>query len=149
MPVYNDGRIDPDWQTAVKTVQFDGSAGNGATGTVTLFTITGVIQVESYFERCTEDVVGAGTIATGISGATGILCASTADATAIDANELNDGNGGWNAGYGVLDWTADRRRYALASNIIWTIGSANLTDGTITAYVNWRPLSPGATLVPA
>lgn len=134
---------------ATKTVAFDGGAGNGATGTVALYTVTGAVEVDSYYEQCTEDLAGAATLATGIAGATGILCSATADATAIDNGDWSDGNGGWVANYGILDWTADRRRYAIAANIIFTVGATAITNGTIVSHILWRPLIPGSTLVAA
>jgi len=148
MAIYVDGRVQGTdaFRLATKTITYTGAAGAGATGTVTVFTVTGDIEVAGYFEKCTVDLVGAATLATGVSGNTGALCASTADATTADAGEWNDGNGTWNAGIGILDFTGDRQRYALSANIIQTVGSTNITAGSITAYMWWRPLSAGATV---
>ena len=42
-----------------KSIAFDGTAGNGATGTVTVYTITGQVQVVTFVPFCTESLAEA------------------------------------------------------------------------------------------
>lgn len=128
-----------------KTRTFTGASGLGAAGTTTLFTVTGAVAVR-IIGLCTEDLVGAATLEVGISGNTAGLLAQIADATTLDAGES------------YLDATpatleaADLSSGFIISNgqdIIETIGSTNITDGTLTYVAMWRPLSDDGNLVAA
>ena len=129
-----------------KTVAFDGEAGNGAQGTVALFTVTGVVRakVTCY---CTETIVGAGTLEVGIAGATAAIIAQIADAENLIAGEI------WH------DATPDAE-IELASvavdviiadgnDVIATIGTADITDGTIVLACEWEPVSADGAVVAA
>lgn len=132
------------WLLARKTVTYTGAAGAGQAGTVAMFTVTGDVEIENYYEKVTTDLVGAATLETGISGNTTLLKAQTAYATAADLGEWNQADGTWAAATAL----ATARR-ALSASIIQTIGATNITAGVLVAYIRWRPLSAGASLVAA
>lgn len=133
-----DANFVPIWTkgiTVTKTVAFDGSAGGGAQGTVALFTVTGDV-VANVIGVCTEDLVSSGgTLEVGISGNTAALIAQTT-ASGIDAGEV------WvdNAASTVETYPSDKI-LANGTDIIATVGTADITDGTITFYCNFTPLS--------
>lgn len=130
---------------AQKAVAFDGTAGNGAIGTVNVFTVTGDVLVR-VFAVCTEDLVsaGAGTMVLGISGNTNTFIAST-NATDIDANEA------WTDATPTTGEVLATQHKILANgpDIILTIATGDVTDGTLTFYALWRPLSAGASVAAA
>lgn len=122
---------------------YTGVAGLGAQGATTLFTVTGSVMVR-IIGSCTEDVVGAGTLEVGISGNTAGLLAQIADATALDAGES------------YIDSTPSSLEavdlssgfvIANGQDIIETIGTADLTDGTVLFTCLWRPLSDNGLVV--
>ena len=126
-----------------KTVAFDGTAGNGAQGTVALFTVTGAVKVK-LTARCTEDVAGAGTLEVGIAGNTAALIAQLADATTLDNNEVYVDN--------TPATVKNEPGFKIIGNgqdIIATIGTADLTNGTVEFICEYIPLSEGATVVAA
>jgi hypothetical protein len=129
---------------ARKTVAFDGAAGNGAVGTVNLFTVTGDVLV-ILFATCSEDLVGAtATIVAGIAGNTaGLIGSTTADT--IDTGES------WTDATPttVEALVTSPRIIAAGADIIATVGTADITDGTLNFYCLWRPLSSNGAVVAA
>lgn len=126
-----------------KTIAFTGAAGLGAVGTVTLFTVTGEVMV-NVFGFCTEDLVsaGGGTVEVGTSSSTAALC-NQQNATAIDNHEV------WHNSALAVGANVAAHLHPVDQDVILTIGTGNVTDGTITFYANWSPISEGATLVAA
>lgn len=134
-----------------KTVAFDGAAGNGATGTVALFTVTGDVVVR-VFGVCSETLVsaGGGSIAVGTANNTAVLL-SALTATAIVNNDI--------VAFGqspteISSWsgTGTASQPFIVGNgadILATIATANITDGTIKFYCLWVPLTSGASVVAA
>lgn len=128
------------WPTRIpkrytKTVTFDGTAGNGAIGTVALGTVTGSILITHLTVRCKVDLVGAATLEMGVAGNTAALVAQIADATNIDVGEW------WHSSsslVGVAQAVLDR---CLQANPILTIGTANITAGQLEIVMMWLPLS--------
>lgn len=121
-----------------KTVAFDGSSGNGAIGTVNLFKVTGAVRAK-ITAVCTEDLAGdTATLEVGISGATTSIIPQ-ATATDIDAGDI------WH------DATPDAKiedesvaAYKIitdGSDVIATVGTANITDGTIAFLCEWMPVT--------
>lgn len=141
----------PDWRIAKHTgAAFDGGTANahgdydGTGNPVTLFEVSGVVEVR-LFGICNTLLTGASaTLSVGVAGNTAVLIASTT-ATDIDANEVG------------LDNTPGVLAKALSSNgvivnnsdIIETAGTANVTAGQIDYYAIWRPISDGATVTAA
>lgn len=135
-----------------KTVAFSGAAGNGAVGTVVLGTITGRVFVDRLAIFCTEDLVGAGaTVSCGVVGA------ATLFLDAITATDLD--NGEWwqdasvqAAGVHMANPTSgdqanSTRSAAIGANIIFTIGTANITDGTVIVDIWYDPITDDGLLV--
>lgn len=129
-----------------KNDAFDGSAGNGAVGTVDLFTVTGEVFVKTY-AVCTEDLAGAtATCEVGISGSTDSIIAQTT-ATDIDIGEVwhdaTPDSGIESSSVATLNIVGN------GADIILTVGTANVTDGTIDFYAVWQALSPDGNLIAA
>ncbi len=137
----------PGGRKVSKTVEFDGAAGSGAVGTVALFTVTGNVAFR-ILAYCTEDLVsgGGGTCEVGVAGNTPGLIAQTT-ATAIDNGEI------WYNNTPVAGVTAvtNIAQYVIANgaDIILTVGTGDVTDGTITFDLYFTPLSSTGTVVAA
>lgn len=107
----------------------------------TVFTVTGDVLV-SCFGQCKTSIVGAGTMELGIVGNTAALIAQIANATTLDIGE---------------NWVDSTPETVSAlpgtfilnngSDIILTIGTADLTAGVVDFTCLWRPISSGADLV--
>lgn len=127
---------------------YTGAAGAGAAGSVSLFTVTGMVLIEKIIARCTTLLTESGataTIALGVTGNTGLFIAAT-DAVNIDANEL------WvdtAPDTGGIQIPALMKDVAIVADIINTIAAADVTAGVIEYVVLWRPLSSNGLLVPA
>jgi hypothetical protein len=118
-----------------KAVAFTGAAGLGAQGTVSLFTVTGTVLM-SLFAVCSENLAGASaTIEVGISGNTAALLAQTT-ATDIDSGEVWIDNAP-----ATVEALPSSRILAAGTDVIATVATADITDGTLTFYALWRPLS--------
>lgn len=128
-----------------KSVALTGAAGNGAVGTVALFTVTGDV-VLNVFATCSVDLVsaGGGTAEVGISGNTAGLIAQTT-ATTIDVNEV------WlDASPATIEILPNAPQIiANGQDIIMTVGTGNVTAGSLDFYCLYRPLSTGASIVAA
>jgi hypothetical protein len=120
------------------------TATTGATGATTLFTVTGTVAVR-VFGVCSLTLVGAATLEVGISGATAIILAQIADATALATDEI------------YTDATPTTKVEALPNqliigagqDIIQTIGSTAITGGQLTYYCLWTPISADGEVVAA
>lgn len=135
---------------ATKTVTFAGGTVNdtgdfdGTGNPTTLFTVTGTVFMK-LFATCEVDLVGAtATLAVGTTGATTALIAQTT-ATDIDASEI------WH------DATPDARvelstvatEKIVNSNVIQTVGTANITAGRVKYHCIWKPISSDGQVVAA
>lgn len=121
---------------------------DGTSDPTTLFTVTGDVLVKMY-GVCTVTLVGAATIEVGLTGNTAEILAQVADTSTIAAGDI------W------VDGTVDDVRGAAfedvtgptlvvdGSNIIETIGTANITAGNLNYRCLWRPLTQGASVVSA
>jgi len=134
------------WRTSVGNYNFTDDGGTQIARTI--FTVTGDVFVQ-IFGLCQVllDSGGAATIELGIAGNTAALIAQTT-ATDLDAYET------WQdatpeANPGPVDLTARSFVIANGADIIFTIGTANLTAGDIDFVCRWFPISPGATVVAA
>lgn len=128
---------------ATKTLTFDGTSGNGATGSVNVFTVTGRVWIQALFIWCSENLAGAtATIALGVTGNTAEFLAATT-ATDIDSGDFWDGTTpNLGAGNAIVDKVT-------GLDVIGTIATANITDGTLQFDCYWMPISSGAQLSPA
>jgi len=120
------------------------AATTGATGATTLFTVTGCVVVR-VFGVCGLSLEGAATLEVGISGATAVVLAQIANATALLTDEI------------YTDATPTTKVEALpgqliignGQDIIQTIGSTALTAGQLTYYCMWAPISTDGNVVAA
>lgn len=126
---------------AHKKVVFDGSAGNGATGTFPIFTVKGQCLIAMIV---TSEVVPTGASATLKAGnattATRYLPSLTA--TTLVAGATEDFTGLVTAGT-ALKLTPSQMAQD-GESIIGTIATANLTAGTLDYYCFYIPLTDGA-----
>lgn len=121
---------------------------DGTSDPTTLFTVTGDVIVR-VFGVCTTAVTGAGTLEVGVAGNTAEIIAQVANTSTIAVNEI------------IVDGTVDDVSAAVfadvngpilvcnSSDIIETLGTANLTAGEIYYTCLWRPISPGSKVVAA
>ena len=119
---------------------------DGTQDPTTIFTVTGDVLVR-VFAVVTVTIVGAGTIEVGLTGNTAELLAQVANTSTMAANEI------------YLDATVDDVRGAAfadvkastlvvnGSNIIETLGTANLTAGDLYYVALWRPFSDDGKVV--
>lgn len=137
VPIWTEGLI------ASKAITYVAGT-TGAIATTTLFTVTGCVCARVW-GVCGLTLVGAATLEVGISGATAVVLAQIADATALATNEL------------YLDATPTTQVEAMPSrlligasqNIIQTIGTAAISAGQLTYYCVWAPISTNGNLVVA
>ena len=139
MTVLVDGELQSHVRTFRKTVAFDGSAGNGAVGTVTVGTVTGEVFIHSVTAFCTENLAGA-TATLSLGGATGgvdgIVAVTTA--TDLDASEF------WTSATptaGLVDTPDAMMGFTMAEDIDVNVLVANITDGTIEFTIVYEPVS--------
>ncbi len=118
-----------------KTITFDGTAGNGAVGTVAIGTVTGGILFTHLTIRCLTDLTGAATLEMGVAGNTAALVAQLADATGVDAGDFWIGT---TTPAGVAAAIVDK---TVTGNIILTIASTAVLTGSIEIVGYWLPLS--------
>lgn len=135
-------------QMAIGNYNFTDDA--GAQGTLTIFTVTGHVEVQGMFGICNSALTsgGAATIELGIVGDTAEFIAQ-ATATELIADEL------WydatpTTTWELIDLFAATRRWILTGqDAILTIATADLTAGDINFYALWRPLSVDGSVVAA
>lgn len=123
---------------ANKTITFDGAANTGAVGAVPIFTVTGEVLIEQIVPYCTVDLVGAGSLALGVTGSTALFLAATVG-TAIDVGEFLVNTTPVANGVAV---PAAFMNIAITDNIIGTVSVGTITAGAVRFDVLWRPLSP-------
>ncbi len=137
MPIMTNGIV------STKAITFDGVT-TGTAGTSTLFTVTGCVTVR-VFGVCGATLVGAATLEVGIAGSTAIILPQIANATDLATDEI------------YVDATPTTKVEALPAqliigngqDIIQTIASTNITNGNITYYCLWAPLSTNGNVVAA
>lgn len=118
---------------------------------VTLFTVTGTVMARAVGEVTTNltSASNTGTISLGVSDAAAALIpAATADGTELQAGDVwFNATSGSKAG--VLPDDGSWVVIAAGADIVMTIATNNITAGGITTYVQYVPLSAGASIVAA
>ncbi len=119
-----------------KTIAFTGAAGLGDVGTVPLFIITGLVLL-IFTGRCTENLAGPlATVEIGIAGSTNFVL-STTTATDIDNGAIITASAAISPPiYSGVDYLTVND-----ADIIATVGTAPITDGTLEIVALWKPLS--------
>lgn len=131
-----------------KTLAFTGAADLGAIGNVPWFTATGEVLIASIMPTCTETLVsaGGGSLALGVTGSTSFFIAPTLatdiangdlwiDATPTEVN--------------AVALPAGFQNQVLTDNIVGTVTTGAITDGTIRVDIYYRPLSSDGLLAAA
>ena len=143
MPLDNPTATVPQ-NTLVKTVTFTGAAGAGATGSVLVATITGLVEILKLIPVCTADLIGAtATISLGVVGAVTQFVGVTT-ATTIDNGQY------WlSTTPGILGLAVPSalKEIIIAANIVMDVLVQAVTGGSLRFDITWRPVSAGASLV--
>lgn len=128
-----------------KAIGFDGSAGNGAVGAVTIATVTGVVLIEKIvpYNATLLSSGGSPTLALGVTGSTSLFVAAT-NHTALDGSKLWTSTTPTAAGVAI---PAAMKDVAVDSNVIVTVAVAAVSGGIIRFSILWRPLSTDGKLV--
>lgn len=144
-------RVDSSGYTsnASKTVTYAGATPNdpgdfdGSGNPVNLFSVTGNVMV-AVIAVCGTTLTGAGgTISVGVSGSTARFIPVTTGTT-ITAGRTVDITGLVAAGTAPV--TTPNQAATNGQTIIGTVGTADVTAGSLTYYAFYRPLSAGATV---
>lgn len=152
MPVFSPG-LDPQRirLTPPKSVVLSGGANAGAVGTIALFTVTGLVLLESFhvFNTATFVSAGSGEMSFGTTGT------PQGFSGAIESSQFTGGGGppgyfiGQAGAAALLAVPAVHNRINISRDIIATVTTAAITAGAFDVYVRWVPISPGANLVAA
>lgn len=112
-----------------------------------LFTVTGLVKCR-VIGLVTESLTGAGTLAVGVAGATGCFIEALADAgtECIAGDIISNYSTGASVAVPAVgqEWV-----YVSSTDIDLLIGLVNITNGQISFYCEWLPISVGATVVAA
>jgi len=112
--------------------------GTGATGSHTLFTVTGDVLI-NVWGYCSTNMDGAGAdFEVGVTGNTPGLIAQIADVEDLDAGEVYQDATPY-VGVGISLLNAKPVHGGL--DVLLKITNANITAGVVTFYCTWRPLS--------
>ncbi len=130
-----------DLRQVIKSIGFNGQAGSGAVGAVTVFTVTGEIEIARIVPLCTtsltEAAPGGATISLGVTGRPTLLIAATTvldvDQGAFWVNATPQFNG--------IALPATVKEVVITDNIIATIANAAVDSGAIRFTLIWRPIS--------
>lgn len=131
-------------KSEVKTVTFNGTANNGAVGTIAIFNVTGrvLLTVRHTFAVTSPVQGGGGTISLGTANnVAGLLTAIPAGGLAANRWWRNTAADNEVSGAAIVD--------AVSANIILTVAVAAVSEGQLQFYVEWVPLSTNAVLVAA
>lgn len=140
-----------------KSITFTGGAGAGAVGTVALFTLTGRVLLEGLAVYCTSTLTsgGAPTLSLGTASATTALVGTINPATDIGTDDWAHVGGGQAGacGAGTITSTLNAAGVAvpkgISESIIYTVGTASITGGTIILDLFYRPVTDNGLLVAA
>ena len=130
-----------------KNVAFTGDAGIGAIGTVDLFTVTGVVWISAFMASCTEGLAGAtATLEVGTVSVLTDLFMAQITATNLANTQL------WTDGVisgEALQVGSEDIDVMCIANIRATVGTANITNGTIDFDLWYRPVTDNGLVVAA
>ena len=143
VPIWTNGIV------AIKSMTLDGGTvndpgdQNGTGNPATLYTVTGDVAVR-VFATCSTLLAGdTATLEVGITGNTAVLLAQTT-ATDIDAAEV------WiDTSPGTVQALPGQQVLTSGTDIIQTVGTADITSGVLAYYCLWTPLSSDGDVVAA
>lgn len=132
-------------RTATQYINF-AAATTGAQASKEVFTVTGTVVALAY-GRCDSDLNGAtATLTLGTeNGATAFIASTTA--TTIDTDELWQSN----TPAAVMAYSTIDATWQLinGADIGYTVGTADITSGTMTFYCHWFPISDNGDVIAA
>lgn len=130
-----------------KTITFDGGAGSGAVGTVTVFTITGRVLITRFPAAfCSTGLSEAGATATLTFGTTN---GAAIFAAAINAVDIDTGEWWWAAAPTTAkgtQWDETGFPVAVSGNLILTVGAQNVTGGVLVFDLWYIPITDNGAL---
>ena len=138
----------PGIQHAEKTIAFDGTAGKGAVGGVTLFTVTGRHVLLYCFGTCSESLAGA-TATLDCRMADGLIIIPSTTATDLALGDIwIDATPAETAGAAMAATQKDivMNGGATTTTLSLLVATAAITDGTLTISIAYLPISPTATI---
>ena len=145
-PYYTASFLKPNVTTA-------GSSGAWNTGTITLFTVTGLVLCRVYGRVTTlvTSTANTGTLALGIAGTTGLYIAATTanGSTNFIANSIWLDNAPTVLGKALPSLSNTLNVAQSNANIILTIATNNMTAGGMEIYCDWVPVSSDGNVVAA
>jgi len=141
------------FRRSTKTFTFDGSAGKGAVGTFTVFTVTGEVLVVALIPYCSTNIgvdagAGVASMQLGVANATTLFIATT-QADTIDASEFWVSNTPTANGIAV---PAGLQNIAITQDIQGEVTSTDVqlvNAGVIRFDIYWLPLSSDGNVVAA
>ncbi len=138
-------RTAPATKKVRKTIDFDGSANNGASGdAVTVFAITGRVHVLAIRAFCTDGLVGAtATLSLGVVSEVDAIIGVTT-ATDMATNDFWVDTSPAEVGY--ADLPTSMIDFLLSEDIDVDVLTQAITDGTIVFDVEFIPLTDGGWL---
>lgn len=122
--------------SGVVTAMAQASLAGGSDGVLTLFNVTGTVLMK-LFATCSESLAGAtATIKVGTATSTAGLIAQTT-ATDIDVHEI------WHDATpdASIELSSVATEKIVNEDVIHTIATAPITDGTLTYHCIWKPIS--------
>jgi len=126
-----------------KTVTFDGTAGAGATGNITIASVTGRVLITHLSAYCSTSVVTttAGELELGVAGNTAALIAQIADAGDLIATEF------WNDATPTdINVATAIINQLVGSDILLKVTTSPMTAGVIEFAMLWVPMSTDGNL---
>lgn len=127
-----------------KNVTFAGGAGTGAIGTVDLFTVSGAV-IFNMACVCTGDLVGqaGATVEVGISGSTAAIIAQTLAANMVEGEIWHD-----NSPDAHIEAASVLSSFIVSDSetIILTVGTGNVSSGSLAMEMWWAPITVGASV---
>jgi len=129
---------------ARKTVTFT-AAGDGAVGTVTLFTVTGTVRVRAFGVCTTSTTIQAGaTVEVGIAGNLAVLIAQTAADATVAGEIWHDASPDAEI---ELDTVASWYYISDGNDIILTVATNTVDSGVIEFYCEYQKVSANGDVV--
>ena len=133
-----------DLRRIVGTRAYDGTAGNGAVGAASIFTVTGEVLIALLTATCTETLAGAtATISLGVTGDTAALIGATTATTITNGLAWHDATPKAN----LEAVPAALKDIWITDNILTQIAVADVTNGTLRFTLWWLPISNDANVV--
>jgi len=131
---------------ATKSITFNGTTVGGI-GVLTLFTVTGEVLIKRIMPFCITGPTGTATasISLGIT-VNGVLFAAGTTAINMDTDEW------WLSGTpsaGGAALVAAMKEVVTTNDVILTVATDVVSDGSVRFDIDWEPLSAGSTLVAA